>query len=293
MCAVKRTTITTGMLALLLCAASIAHAQQPAQQPAQPQPGRQEAQEAMQGGGMTDERGLADDTARGHYRLGTTAYDQGRFAEAAQEFEEAYRLSERPALMYNAYIAHRDANDIEAAARCLRIFLERETEVRERTNLEARLRSMEEELERRRAAEAELEVQRQANEQRPEPPPPPQSGPEVWPYALVGIGAAALVAGAITGGVAFAEAEALATDCPNATCGPEIVDFDDRLANIDTLGIVTDVLLFGGGAIALTGVILAIALGASSAPAAERADEPEVTASCGPTGCAASLRARF
>lgn len=64
----------------------------------------------MQGGGMTDQRQLADEQARAHFRVGQSMYDAGRFAEAAHEFEEAFRLSQRSELLFNAYVAFRDAD---------------------------------------------------------------------------------------------------------------------------------------------------------------------------------------
>lgn len=271
-----------GALALAIaCAASPALAQEG------PPPSGQQAQEAMQGGGMTDERSLADETARGHFQLATSLYDQGQFAQAAQEFEEAYRLSQRPELMFNAYVAYRDANDIASAARCLRVYLENAGDrVQDRVNLEARLRTMEQAVAEERAREEALAAEQRARERERQTPP---RGPETWPWIVLGVGAAVVIAGAITGGIALGEADRLAADCPGTVCGPEI-DFDGRNANIDTLGIAADVLLFGGAAIAVTGLILGLALGiGESAPESQ----PEVSAACGPAGCAASLRTRF
>jgi tetratricopeptide (TPR) repeat protein len=264
------------LIVWLAPAAAIAQ-EQPLQQP------QQQAEQAMQGGGMTDERTLADETARGHFRLGTSLYDQGNFRQAAEEFAEAYRLSQRPQLMFNAYVAYRDANDLEHAVDALRIYLEGAGDtVEDRVNLEARLRSMSETLDEQRRRDAALAAEQERNNR---PPPPPARGPEVWPWVILGVGAAIVVGGAITGGLALAEADALAADCPESECGSE-VDFDGRMSTIDTLGIVTDVLLFGGGAIAITGLILGIVIGSSGG-------EPEVQAGCSADGCRASMRARF
>lgn len=271
---IPRSYVSMGALAALWCAPQAVLAQEAQQQ---------QAQQAMQGGGMTDERALADETARGHFRLGTSLYDQGQFRQAAEEFAEAYRLSQRPQLMFNAYVAYRDANDLENAVNALRIYLEGSGDaVEDRVNLEARLASMSQELEEQRRRDAALAAERERNN-RPAPVPP--SGPEVWPWAILGIGAAVVVGGAITGGLALAEADSLATECPDGVCRSN-VDFDARQSTIDTLGIVTDVLLFGGGAIAITGLILGIAIGTGGGDA-------EVRTACSSTGCAASLRTRF
>ena len=50
-----------------------------------------------------------DEAARRHFRLGQAYYQNGQFPEAAAEFEQAYQLSGRPQLLYNIYLAHRDA----------------------------------------------------------------------------------------------------------------------------------------------------------------------------------------
>ncbi|MCZ7683540.1 MAG: hypothetical protein M5U28_34065 [Sandaracinaceae bacterium] len=47
------------------------------------QPPEQQSDEAMQGGGMTEERDLSDEQARLHFRAGRGLYDAGRFAQAA------------------------------------------------------------------------------------------------------------------------------------------------------------------------------------------------------------------
>lgn len=42
-----------------------------------------------------------DERARLHYRAGTSYYAEGAFEQALQEFEQAYRLSPRPGLLFN------------------------------------------------------------------------------------------------------------------------------------------------------------------------------------------------
>src|SRR5262245_36609253 len=39
--------------------------------------------------------------ARAHFITGRSYYDQGRYADALKEFEEAYRLSKRVGFLYN------------------------------------------------------------------------------------------------------------------------------------------------------------------------------------------------
>ncbi|HET8936751.1 MAG TPA: hypothetical protein VFN67_25080 [Polyangiales bacterium] len=50
-------------------------------------------------------------------------YQLGRFQDAAREFEVAYGLSGRAALLYNVYISYREALDTPKAAGALRGYL--------------------------------------------------------------------------------------------------------------------------------------------------------------------------
>lgn len=274
-------TMAATVLVLSVLSASSALAQEPTDEPEHSQ-----ADEQMQNGGMTEERDLSDQQARIHFRAGRGLYDAGRFQQAAEEFEMAYRLSQRPELLFNAYVAFRDANDLEGAVRSLGAYLDQVEEVPDRVNLEARLRSMSLALDDQRAREAELEAERN----RPEPTTPPPADESVfWPWIVMGVGAAAAIAGVVTGALALTDADSLVHDCPNDVCQGSI-PLDDRRSAIHSLGIATDVLLFGGGAIAVTGLILGIVLNSGGSGAAE---QPAVSAMCGPTGCAATLRARF
>src|SRR5207344_535884 len=47
------------------------------------------------------ERKEHDQQARTHFELGRGAYDEGRYRDAWAEFREAYRLSQRPELLFN------------------------------------------------------------------------------------------------------------------------------------------------------------------------------------------------
>lgn len=274
-------TMAATVLVLSVLSASSALAQEPTDEPEHSQ-----ADEQMQNGGMTEERDLSDQQARIHFRAGRGLYDAGRFQQAAEEFEMAYRLSQRPELLFNAYVAFRDANDLEGAVRSLGAYLDQVEEVPDRVNLEARLRSMSLALDDQRAREAELEAERN----RPEPTTPPPADESVfWPWIVMGVGAAAAIAGVVTGALALTDADSLVHDCPNDVCQGSI-PLDDRRSAIHSLGIATDVLLFGGGAIAVTGLILGIVLNSGGSDAA---GQPAVSAMCGPTGCAATLRARF
>jgi hypothetical protein len=84
----------------------------------------------------------------------------------------------------------------------------------------------------------------------------------------VGVGAAALVGGAITGGLALKTDKTIQSGCPGGVCPQSQYDNLDRR---DTLAITTNVLLVAGAAIAATGAVLLIVFRDK-----ERADDPAV-----------------
>lgn len=254
------------------------------------------AEQAMQGGGMTDDRQLDDARAREHYQIATRYYDEGRFVEAAGQFEEAYELSGRSELLYNAYIAYRDAHQSRQAAAMLQRYLEAVPNAEDRVNLEARLAELERAVEQDETEAAQLtDAERRAQEEarradeeaaaRREA----EAEPEVWPWIIAGIGGGALIAGAVVGGLALGDATALRSDCDSGgLCDPS-EDLDERRSGIQTLALVSDVLLFGGGAIAAAGVILGLLYGLGGPSEAE----PTVDAMCTGQGCHMSVRGVF
>lgn len=63
------------------------------------------------------------DLAKAHYKTGELNYDRRKFDDAAKEFEEAYRLSGRPELLYNMGKAYDGAGDMRGALIAYRRFL--------------------------------------------------------------------------------------------------------------------------------------------------------------------------
>src|SRR5690349_11868631 len=63
------------------------------------------------------------DLAKAHYRTGELYYERGNFPDAAKEFEEAYRLSGRPELLYNMGKSYDGIGDMRGALEAYRRFL--------------------------------------------------------------------------------------------------------------------------------------------------------------------------
>lgn len=224
--------------------------------------------------GMSDsiarEDEMTDVQARAHFRVGRELYSTGQFAAAAVEFEAAYGLSGRPELLYNIYLAHRDAQDEEAALVALRNYLALVPGAPDRDHLTARLSALEAEVARMRAAEAEadaaraaadaeIEAARRAAEEAARPQYRHYAG-EAWTWAILGVGGAAAIAGAVLGGLALSERGALDTSCPNRLC-PAGFGLAGREATISSFALASDVLVIGGSVIAVTGLILGVTIG--------------------------------
>jgi tetratricopeptide (TPR) repeat protein len=64
-----------------------------------------------------------DERARVHFQAGQSYFELGRYAESAQQFDEAYRLSPRPMLLANAALAFERAGDLAHAVERLEAYL--------------------------------------------------------------------------------------------------------------------------------------------------------------------------
>lgn len=258
--------------------------------------------------------------ARAHFRLSQSHYELGHFAEAAAELERAYALSPRPDLLYNLYVARRDAGQLAAAASALRDYLAQAEQIENAALLRHRLAALEAQLAAGEASAsadssgtdgettsepradagpaAERAEDASAGPSAPETAPGDETAPSderVRPsesarspspvgYAVLGVGAAALVAGLVTGGLALDRYGALEATCgadhgcPPGTEGAR----DEGLA----LATGTDALLIGGGVIATVGVVLLFTV-------LDETPAPPVSASCDGDGCRAAASFSF
>jgi tetratricopeptide (TPR) repeat protein len=237
---------------------------------------------------------MDDERARSHFEAGRNLYDAGAFERAGQEFEEAYALSSRPELLYNIYVAFRDAGDVRKARDALRTYLTEMTNAPDRANLEARLESLEsqaaalEETEQadRERRENEERRQREEEERRREAEAAAESGPSIAPWIVAGAGAAMLLAGAVTGVLALGAVGDIEDECENDICPSSYEELEEDRDSARTLVRVTDYLLLGGTIVLAAGVTWWFLSSGDD-------EEPAVTAGCGPDGCSAVLRGAF
>lgn len=241
--------------------------------------------------------------ARDAFERGRVFYDSGQFEQASIAFEEAYRLSGRDALLYNMYLAYRDANEQRKAAEALRGFLAKVANIENRAQLEARLaaldaglaRQQQEQADRADATSGVTSSAAPASAERA-PPAALQADARQHPlrfYAgisLAAVGGAAVLTSIATGVLASKRQSELEDGCSDRVCSPGLADTADsgkRLAHT------TDVLLFGGIALAGAGAALLVFGGGLERAKAASAQVPRVRASCSREGCSATTTLWF
>ncbi|MDB4986510.1 MAG: hypothetical protein JWN04_1688 [Myxococcaceae bacterium] len=254
-----------GLLALLTvhviaCLACVIHAGSAHAQATRPSPRpAAEATEADKAPTDQEQMKSLDEEARERFELGRTFYDAGRFQQAAEEFGEAYKLSGRPQLLYNLYVANRDAANWDMAITSLKGYLDKVPDAPDRINLRARLSSLEAQaaVQKEQQARQQEEQARRAEEQKRNAPPPTrlETQRSIVPWVLVGSGGALLVGSLVTGVMAKNKASELDKWC--AEGGKVCPDWrKSDVSSQHTLAITTDVLWSVGAAAAVTGLVL-------------------------------------
>ena len=238
-------------------------------------------------------QGVDESQAREAFQRGRIHYDNGEFDQAAVAFEQAYSLSHRHALLYNLYLAYRDANQQEKAAEALRNYLDRVEVIENRPQLEARLKALEEGIAARKAEEA-AQAQAEAAPTTAAPVASSQEGASelenkrwwLMPVAIGGAGAAILLGGVATGVMANSKQKELDDKCTNGTCDPSLKSTAD---SGKTLAVVTDIALTVGGLTLATGVVLLFV----KKPKAAEQPATSASAVCTPRLCGGSVAVRF
>lgn len=252
------------------------------------------------------EADLTDQRARAHYTVGVAMYDAGRFPEAATEFQAAYDLSHRSALLYNCYVAYRDSSQATRARDSLAQYLAEVPDAPNRLHLMARLEALNTEIAAAEAIAAEQEAQRLAAEQAARDAMLAQQAAEHqaeqlthvrpwWPWVLFGGGIVAASAGVGVGVWNNDRAAGIRRACTqqDGTIGCQrdalLVERDEILL----LGGVADALWIVGAVSAGTGLILGLLLPDDIVDTTSTVDPAGTTAGCTTDGCYASLSLRW
>lgn len=234
--------------------------------------------------------------ARMHFDLAQRYYQTGRFEEAAVEFEASYALTHFPELLYNQFLAHRDAGHFDAAIAALEAYIPFVENEATRRSHEARLERMRAIRDGLRQPEDEpegAEEEGASSAVAPEwhgveaaPAPSRDGGDDLsfLPWTLVGVGAASLITGAILAGMAFGESAALDDMCGATSCAAGYRETQDR-GYAFALG--ADILVIGGAVLVAGGLVWAIVADAMGE------ESPAIAAGCGAEGCGVALTGSF
>ncbi len=202
-----------------------------------------------------------DERAKAHFLAGQSYYDQASYADALKEFNEAYRLSKKPALLYNIARCFEGLGQLGDAVSMLERYLTDEPDTSDRTSIEERIRNLKERQ--KRAAEAAAPPPpappKVAEAPAPPPPPPPVSDHAPrhrrWTYIVGGAGIAILGGALGTGLASQLDYNSLHDDCPNKTCAG-VANAQSRIDSGKQLSLATDVLWPVGAAAVATGIVL-------------------------------------
>lgn len=161
------------------------------------------------GPSLAQRASATDERARELYLLGDDLYSQGRYEEALAAFEEAYRLSERPLLLFNIANAQERSGQWQGAIESLERYLPHADEA-ERSRIASRIESLRRRVER-------LEAMQQV----PEPAGPgvtPGETPEepsrsIAAPLVLATGGALLAGGVVSAILAKGARDSLEADC--------------------------------------------------------------------------------
>lgn len=130
----------------------------------------------------------ADEEARAQFEAGRMAFGRGRYEQALANFEEAYRLSGRTALLYNIGTTHDRLRHDQEALDAFRQYLEAEPESELSEEVRERVRILEEQVANQPDLSPET-VAAQADTSAP-PPEPSESQPitrKWWFWTIIGV----------------------------------------------------------------------------------------------------------
>ena len=190
------------------------------------------------------------EAARAHFMAGSAYYEQANYGDAVKEFNEAYRLSQRPDLLYNIALAYERLGKLDEAIDALGRYLKDKPDAQDRGIIQTRI----ENLEKRRDAA------RDAVEAQPAPPPlvtaapvAPKKPRHVASYVVGGIGVAALLASIGTGATALSIQSDVDSKCQHMICPSSE---RNQVAEGKALALSTDIMIGIGAAAVLVGVVL-------------------------------------
>ena len=186
---------------------------------------------ALPAAALAQPSGADLELAKKHFELGRTYYDQASYRRALDAFSESYRLSQKPALLFNVGKCYEALGQLQPAIEHYERYL-RDTGLAD-SNLSARVENLKKRLEASRARPTPAPTPpppgRPVNTPTPAPTPDPASTPSADPsdlstatgtdrpsnwmkwtgWGLVGVGGASIVTSVITGVLAKRKSDAV------------------------------------------------------------------------------------
>jgi tetratricopeptide (TPR) repeat protein len=229
-----------------------------------------------------------DENARIHFESGAAYLKQSDNESALREFQAAYALSKRPALLLNIANVYERMGKPREAVDALTKYLEEDPKTPDRTTVETRITNLKKRVDALPAspppsASSSVAPPASAAPLAPVPSSPPPEAPRsaaapnrVPAYIAFGVGGAAAIGAVATGLAAKAKFDKADTTCkPNCS--------DDTVNPIKSLALVSDVLT----GVAVIGVGVGAILLFTAKPArseAARGPKPSLRAGVGPSG---------
>jgi tetratricopeptide (TPR) repeat protein len=189
-------------------------------------------------GPVLGQESSADELARRHFDSGVAYLHESDYESALKEFQKAFELSGRAAILVNIATVHERTSNVDAAISALEQYLALDPEGEHVETVKVRIAN----LEKRRAAQQPAQqtpvepapaaaqpaptpaaagtepVPTPSVQSEPLPPPEPEPEPDVPAYVLLGIGTVSAVAAAVTGYLADDEWHKAQDACsPNCT----------------------------------------------------------------------------
>jgi hypothetical protein len=208
-----------------------------------------------------------DERAKAHFLAGQSYYDQASYADALREFNEAYRISKRPALLYNLARCHEALEQYSDAVKMLQRYLEEDPQTPDRAAVETRMANLKE---RQAAAEHAPPKTTPPPPEAVKPPPPaalvkepaaPTTAPthrkRLYTWIVGGVGVAALAAALGTGIASQLSYNDLKDKCTGNVCDPgTVANAQSKIDSGKKLALATDILWPIGAAAVATSVVL-------------------------------------
>jgi tetratricopeptide (TPR) repeat protein len=195
--------------------------------------------------------------AKAYFDAGVVAYDQGKYEVALQEFQHAHALSHSAALYFNMAACEEHMDHFQAASLLLRQYLIEKPEADDRTNVEVRIKSLEERDERLH------KMNNEPGEIKQPPPPtvvttqPPPAKPKLhlkYTWVLLGTTAAAGAAAIGVGAYTVVHHSDLKSGCGATTAGCS----SSQISGLKSTAIATDVLIGVTAAAAVATIAFAV-----------------------------------